>query len=197
MGDVTIQLNRFGVEQGRMWQAVVAAAAIALPLAFWIGIERSLGDSVQDIDPGETLYLQSYPVTGAGLEFTLPGDGWTSPGFHMADQRQNFRRGALTAAVEVDTRVESLENLLARRADPIISERGYAYNNERPYTNTASGLSGFRADIVGPDTAGSITVVGEDDGAAAILILLAPGDDPNSATVDPDPFIDGFELEGE
>ena len=51
--------------------------------------------------------------------------------------------------------------------------------------------------IVGPDTAGSITVVGEDDGAAAILILLAPGDDPNSATVDPDPFIDGFELEGE
>jgi hypothetical protein len=196
LGDATIRLNRFGVEQGRMWQAVVAAAAIALPLVFWIGIERALGDSVLDIDAGETLYLQSYPVTGASLEFKLPGDGWTSPGIHMADQRQNFRKGALTVAVEVDTHVENLEKLLARRADPIIAERGYAYNNERPYANAASGLSGFRADIVGPDTAGSITVVGEDGGAAAILILLAPGDDPNSATFDPDPFIDAFELEG-
>jgi hypothetical protein len=197
LGDVTIDLNRFGVERGRMWQAVVAALAIALPLVFWIGIERALGDSVQQIDAGETLYLQSYPVTGASLEFTLPGEGWTSPGIHMADQRQNFRHGALTAAVEVDTHVESLENLLVRRADPITAERGYAYNNERPYTNAASGLSGYRADIVGLDTAGSITVVGEDGGAAAILILIAPGDDPGSATVDPDPFIDAFRLEGE
>lgn len=197
MGDVTIRLNRFGAERGRMWQAVAAAIAIALPMVFWIGIEQALGDSVQEIDTGETLYLQSYPVTGASLEFTLPGAGWTSPGIHMADQRQNFRHGALTAAVEVDTHVESLENLLARRADPIISERGYAFNNERPYTNAASGLSGHRADIVGLDTAGSITVVGEDGGAAAILILIAPGDDPGSATVDPDPFIDAFHLEGE
>ena len=104
---------------------------------------------------------------------------------------------ALTATVEVDTHVESLEKLLVRRADPIISERGYAYNNEQPYTNAASGLSGYRADIVGLDTAGSITVVGEDGGAAAILILIAPGDDPGSATVDPGPFIDAFRLEGE
>ncbi|MDA1359988.1 hypothetical protein O1R50_10155 [Glycomyces luteolus] len=197
MGDATIRLNRFGVEQGRMWQAVVAALAIALPLAFWIGIERALGDSVQDIDKGETLYLQSYPVTGASLEFTLPGEGWTSPGIHMADQRQNFRHGALTATVEVDTHVESLENLLVRRADPITAERGYAYNNERPYEHPATGLSGFRADIVGLDTAGSITVVGENGGAAAILILIAPGDDPSSASVDPDPFIGSFKLEGE
>lgn len=196
MAEVTIQLNKFGVERGRMWQAVVAALAVALPLAFWIGIERALGDSVQQIDPGETLYLQSYPVTGASLEFMLPGEDWTSPGIHMADQLQNFRHGSLTAAVEVDTNVESLENLLVRRADPIINERGYAYNNERAYKNEASGLSGYRADIVGLDTAGSITVVGEDGGAAAILVLIAPGDDPNSATVDPDPFIDTFALEG-
>lgn len=196
MAEVTIRLNKFGVERGRMWQALVAALAIALPLAFWIGIERALGDSVQQIDPGETLYLQSYPVSGASLEFRLPGEDWTSPGIHMADQRQNFRHGGLSAAVEVDTDVESIENLLVRRADPIIAERGYAYNNERDYANAASGLSGYRADIVGPDTVGSITVVGEDGGAAAILILIAPGDDPNSATVDPGPFIDTFTLEG-
>jgi hypothetical protein len=196
LAEVTISLNKFGVERGRMWQAFAAALAIALPLAFWIGIERALGDSVQQIDPGETLFLQSYPVTGAGLEFSLPGEDWTSPGIHMADQRQNFRHGALTVAVEVDTDVESLENLLVRRADPIIAERGYAYNNERAYKNAATGLSGYRADIVGPDSAGSITVVGEDGGAAAILILIAPGDDPTSATVDPDPFIDTFALEG-
>lgn len=196
MAEVTIRLNKFGVERGRLWQAVVAALAIALPLAFWIGIERALGDSVQQIDPGETLYLQSYPVTGASLEFSLPGEDWTSPGIHMADQRQNFRHGGLTVAVEVDTDVESLENLLVRRVGPITAERGYAYNNERDYKNEASGLTGYRADIVGPDTAGSITVVGEDGGAAAILILIAPGDDPTSATVDPDPFIDTFALEG-
>jgi hypothetical protein len=196
LGEVTIRLNQFGAERGRMWQALAAAVAIALPLAFWIGIERALGDSVTKIDNGETLYLQSYPVSGASLEFRLPGEDWTSPGIHMADQRQNFRRGALAATVEVDTDVESLEKLLVRRAAPIISERGYAYNNERPYANAASGLAGYRADIVGLDAVGSITVVGKDGGAAASLILIAPGDDPASATLDPDPYIDAFVLEG-
>jgi len=196
LGDVTIELDKFGVERGRLWQAVVAAFAIALPLVFWIGIERALGDSVQEIDAGETLYLQSYPMTGASLEFTLPGEGWTSPGLHMADQRQNFRHGGLTAAVEVDTHVESLENLLRRRAQAAIADNNAVFNNVVPYGNDTAKLSGFRADVVGLDTAGSITVVGEDDGAAAILILIAPGDDPASATVDPDPFIDTFKLEG-
>jgi hypothetical protein len=196
LGEVAIQLNQFGAERGRMWQALAAAVAIALPLAFWIGIERALGESVTQIDNGETLYLQSYPVSGAGLEFRLPGENWTSPGIHMADQRQNFRHGAVAATVEVDTDVESLEKLLVRRADPIIAERGYAFNNERPYANSASGLAGYRADIVGPDSVGSITVVGTDGGAAAILILTAPGDDPAGATVDPDPYIDSFVLEG-
>ncbi|MCC3764285.1 hypothetical protein K3N28_14565 [Glycomyces sp. TRM65418] len=196
MGEVTIRLNRIGTERGRMWQAVVAAVAIALPLVFWIGLERSLGESVRNIDSDDPLYLRSYPVSGASLEFRLPGDGWTSSGIHMAEQRQNFARGNLSAAVEVDTNVESLENLLIRRANPIAAQSGYAYNNERPYTNPDSGLSGYRADIVGIDTAGTITVVGEDGGAAAILVLLAPGDDPAAAAVDPDPFIAAFELEG-
>jgi hypothetical protein len=196
LGDVTIRLNRFGIEHGRLWQAVVAALAIALPLVFWIGIERALGDSVEKLDPGETLYLQSYPMTGADLEFTLPGEGWTSPGLHMADQRQNFRHGGLTAAVEVDTRVESLENLLRRRAQAATADNNAVFNNVTPYRNETAKLSGYRADVVGLDTAGSITVVGEDGGAAAILILIAPGDDPGSKTVDPDPFIDTFKLEG-
>lgn len=197
MAEVTIRLNRLGLERGRMWQAVLAAIAIALPLVFWIGLERFLGESVQRIDPGERLYLRSYPVSGAALEFRLPGDGWTSPGIHMAEQRQNFLLGTLSASVEVDTNVASLEKLLVRRAEPIAAQRGFAYINERPYANAASGLSGFRADIVGIDTAGTITVVGEDGGAAAILILLAPGDDPAAPAVDPDPFIAAFELEGE
>jgi hypothetical protein len=197
LGEVTIRLNRLGLERDRMWPAVAAAIAIALPLMFWIGIERSLGESVQRIDPDEPLYLRSYPVSGASLEFRLPGEGWTSPGVHMAEQRQNFTRGNLTAAVEVDTNVASLENLLVRRADPIAAQSGFVYINERPYTNADSGLSGYRADIVGIDTAGTITVVGEDDGAAAILVLLAPGDDPAAAAVDPDPFIAAFALEGE
>ncbi|HEX2143189.1 MAG TPA: hypothetical protein VHG10_01650 [Glycomyces sp.] len=196
MGEVTIRLNRFGLERGRTWQAVLAALAIALPLLVWIGVERALGDSVQRINPDDTLYLQSYPVSGASLEFRVPGDGWTSPGIHMAYQRQNFTRGHLSAVVEVGTNVESLKNLLVRRAEPVAAQPGYAFNNERPYANAASGLSGFRADIVGLDTAGSITVVGIEGGAAAILILIAPGDDPSSKAVDPDPFIATFKLEG-
>lgn len=196
MAEVTIRLNRFGLERGRLWQAVVAAIAIALPLVLWIGTERYLGESVQRIDVDEPLYLRSYPVSGASLEFRLPGEGWTSPGIHMAEQRQNFTRGNLSAAVEVDTNVESLANLLVRRADPIAAQSGYAYINERPYSNADSGLSGYRADIVGVDTAGTITVVGEDESAAAILILLAPGDDPAAAAVDPDPFIAAFQLGG-
>jgi hypothetical protein len=197
LSEVTIRLNRLGLERGRMWQAVLAAAAIALPLAVWLGLERALGESVQSIGEGETLYLQSYPVAGASLEYRLPGAGWTSPGVHFADQRQNFTRDHLTASVEVGSGVDSLETLLERRVAPIVGEPGYTYTDLRPYTDTATGLSGFRADVLGIDTAGSITVVGNGEGAAAILVLLAPGSDPGAEEVDPAPFIARFRLEGE
>lgn len=197
MGEVTIRLNRLGLERGRMWQAVIAAAAIALPVVVWLGLERALGDSVQNIGEGETLYLQSYPVAGASLEYRLPGAGWTSPGVHFADQRQNFVRDHLTASVEVGSGVDSLEVLLERRVAPIVGEPGYTYNDLRPYTDTATGLSGVRADVLGIDTAGSITVVGNGEGAAAILVLLAPGSDPGADEVDPAPYIATFRLEGE
>lgn len=196
MGEVTISLNRLGLERGRMWQAVIAALAIALPIGVWIGLERALGDSVQNIGAGETLYLQSYPVAGASLAFELPGEGWTSPGIHFAEQRQNFTRDHLTASVEVDSGVDSLRRLIERRAEPIVAQNGYTYNNLREYTDETSGLTGYRADILGIDTAGSITIVGNDKGAAAILVLLAPGEDPEAGEVDPAPYTAAFKLEG-
>lgn len=196
MAEVTIRLNRLGLERGRMWQAVLAAVAVVLPVAVWIGLERALGDSVQNIGEGDTLFLQSYPVAGASLEYELPGSGWTSPGVHFADQRQNFVRDHLTASVEVDSGVDSLERLLDRRVQPVIAQNGYIYNNVRAYADEAAGLTGYRADIIGIDSAGSITVVGNDKGAAAILVLIAPGSDPAATDVDPDPYVATFELEG-
>ncbi|RRS00676.1 hypothetical protein [Glycomyces terrestris] len=196
MAEVTIRLNRLGLERGRMWQAVLAAIAIALPMALWLGLERALGDSVQNIGEGDTLFLQSYPVAGASLEYELPGSGWTSPGIHFADQRQNFVRDYLSASVEVDSGVDSLERLLDRRAEPVTAQRGLVYNNVRPYANEDAGLAGFRADLIGVDSIGSITVVGNDKGAAAILVLIAPGADPAAEEVDPDPYIATFALEG-
>jgi len=197
LGEVTIRLNRLGLERGRMWQAVVAAIAIALPMAVWLGLERALGESVQSIGDGETLYLRSYPVAGASLEYELPGEGWTSPGVHFADQRQNFTRDHLDASVEVDSGVDSLKRLLDRRVGAVVAEPGYTYNNLRDYSNADAGLAGYRADIIGIDTAGSITVVGNDKGAAAIIVLLAPGSNPSASELDPDPFVATFELEGE
>lgn len=197
MGEVTIRLNRLGLERGRMWQAVAAAVAIALPMALWLGLERALGDSVQEIAEGETLFLQSYPVPGASLEYELPGPGWTSPGVHFADQRQNFARDHLTASVEVDSGVDSLRTLLERRAEPIATQNGYAYHDIRPYTDEATGLSGYRADIIGIDSAGTITVVGNDAGAAAILVLIAPASDSSDSEVDPEPYLATFALKGE
>ncbi|MEU6861623.1 hypothetical protein AB0B28_22445 [Glycomyces sp. NPDC046736] len=196
MGEATVRVNRLGLEQGRMWPAVLAAAAIAFPLVVWLGLERALGESVRTIGEGETLYLQSYPVAGASLEYELPGKGWTSPGIHFADQRQNFTRDHLSASVEVDSGVDSLERLLERRAEPIVAQNGYTYTDVRAYTSKDTGLSGYRADILGIDTAGSITVLGNDDGAAAILVLLAPGADTGAAEIDPAPYVAAFRLEG-
>jgi len=195
LSEVTLLLNRLGLERGRMWQAVLAAVAIALPMVVWLGLERALGDSVQTIGDGETLYLQSYPVGRAHLEYELPGTGWSSPSVHLADQRQNFSRDHLTVSVEVDSGVDSLPRLLERRAGAVVAEPGYTYNNLQPYAG--SGLSGYRADILGIDTAGSITVVGNDKGAAAILVLLAPGSDPTTSEVDPGAYLAAFKLEGE
>lgn len=196
LGEVTIRLNRLGLERGRMWQAVLAAVAIALPVALWLGLERALGDSVLNIGDGDTLYLQSYPVPGARLEYELPGSGWTSPGVHFADQRQNFVLDHLRASVEVHSGVDSLRRLLDRRVQPVIGQNGYVYNNVREYAHEGAGLSGYRADIIGIDSAGSITVVGNGKGAAATLILIAPGTDPAAPEVDPDPYVATFVLEG-
>ncbi|THV38558.1 hypothetical protein [Glycomyces buryatensis] len=197
MGEVTIRLNRSGLEQGRMWQAVLAAVAILLPMAIWAGTERLIGSTTQALDPDEAISLQSFPVDSASLEFHVPGEGWTT-GVGLSAQQRALSNGRTSATVEVDANVDSLRTLLDRRSDRLTSSQvGLAATNVREYENEESGLEGYRADLYGRDSAGSIVVVGNGKGAAASLIVLAPSDKLKAATAGADDFVASFKLEGE
>ncbi|GAB3231774.1 hypothetical protein GCM10027447_27140 [Glycomyces halotolerans] len=194
MGEVTIRLNRLGLEQGRTWHAVVAAVAIVLPLALWTGLERLVGDTTEQFAPGETITLESYPVGSAHLQFLPPGGGWSAE-LTLSRHRINLYRGKTTANVQVDTDVDSLERLLERRADRLTATQpGIAVTNVRDYRNPVNGLEGFRADLYGRNIAGSIVVVGDDGGAAATLTLLSPTGQLADSSAGVDDFVSSFVL---
>ncbi|WP_157930493.1 hypothetical protein [Glycomyces xiaoerkulensis] len=197
MGEATIHLNRWGLERGRTGAAVAAAAAIVLPLAFWIGLERLVGDTTEQFAQGETVQLESYPVGDVHLQFLPPGPGWSSE-LSLSRHRITVDRGRTSATVQVDAGVDSLERLLERRAERLTAGRpGIAVTNVREYYNEVNGLEGFRADLYGRNLAGSIVVVGGGDGAAATLILLAPTGRLEDDAADADAFVSSFVLADE
>ncbi|MCH7231826.1 hypothetical protein L0U85_13325 [Glycomyces sp. L485] len=197
MSEVAIRLNRLGLERGRMWQAVVAAVVIVLPMALWIGLERAVGDTTEKLVPGETIILQSYPVADAQLQFLPPGRGW-STGLSLSRFRITLNRDKVSATVQVDTAVDSLRRLLDRRAERLTgSQPGITATNVREYRNPVNGLDGYRADLYGRNIAGSIVVVGNSDGAAATVITLAPFGQIDDSTAGADDFVSSFVIGGE
>ena len=196
MGEVTIRLNRLGLERGRFWQALAAAVAIVLPVAVWTGAERLAGEAVEQFAPGETITLESTPAPNAQLQFMPPGDGWTTE-FNLTGYRIDLDRGETSASIQVDTDVDSLRTLLDRRAERLTStQAGIAATNIREYRNAANGLTGYRADLYGRVIAGSIVVVGNTEGAAATLILLSPAGQIDGSTAVADGFVSSFVLSG-
>ncbi|WP_199033767.1 hypothetical protein [Glycomyces salinus] len=196
MGEVTIRLNRLGLEKGRMWQALAAAIAIVLPVLAWTGAERLVGEPVEQFAPGETITLESTPAPNAQLQFLPPGDGWTTE-LNLSRFRINLERGKISASVQVDTDVGSLRTLLDRRAERLTTTQpGLAATNVREYRNAVNGLTGYRADLYGRSVAGSIVVVGNGDGAAATLILLSPAGQLDGGTAVADDFVSSFVLSG-
>jgi hypothetical protein len=197
LGDVTVRLNRIGLERGRMWSAVLAAAAIALPMVFWVGVERVVGTAPEELRPGETITLESYPVADAFLQFTPPGDGWRS-GVTLARYRVGLSRGSASVTVQVDTGVADLRRLLERRADRLTTGGpGVTAVNIRPYESPAwVGLDGYRADLYGRNVTGSIIVVGNGNGAAATLVAVTPWNRADEVSADVEAFVSSFVLGG-
>ncbi|WP_026930592.1 hypothetical protein [Glycomyces tenuis] len=196
MGEATIRLNRLGLERGRVWQTVLAAVAIVLPMALWTGLERAVGDTTEKLVPGETITLHSYPVDNARLQFLPPGSGW-STGLTLAEYRIELNRGKVSATVQVDTAVASLTRLLERRADRLTATQpGIAASNVREYRNQVNGLEGYRADLYGRNIAGSIVVVGTDGGAAATVITIVPSGQLDDSAASADDFVSSFVLGG-
>lgn len=196
MGEVTIRLNRLGLESGRMLQALVAAIAIALPVAVWTGAELLVGEPVEQLTPGETVTLESTPASNAQLQFLPPGSGWSS-GLALSRYRIDLDRGKTSATLQVDTDVDSLRTLLDRRVERLTeTSAGIAATNVREYRNQVNGLEGYRTDLYGRNIAGSIVVVGNGRGAAATLILLSPAGQLDGGAADADDFVSSFVLSG-
>lgn len=196
MGEATIRLNRIGLERGRLWQTVLAAVAILLPVALWTGLERAVGDATEKLVPGETVTLESYPVADAQLQFLPPGSGW-SAGLSLSQHRIELFRGKVSATVQVDTAVNSLRRLLERRANRLTTtQSGVSATDIREYRNPVNGLEGYRADLYGRNIAGTIVVVGISDGSAATVITIAPSGQLDDSIAGADDFVSSFVLSG-
>ncbi|WP_026923003.1 hypothetical protein [Glycomyces arizonensis] len=196
MGEATIRLNRIGLERGHLWQTVLVTVAIVLPMALWTGLERAVGDTTEKLVPGETITLESYPVSDAKLQFLPPGSGW-SAGLNLSRHRIELTRGKVSAIVQVDTAVTNLRRLLDRRVDRLTTTQpGVEASNVREYRNQINGLEGYRADLYGRNIAGTIIVVGDNGGAAATVITIAPAGRLDDSTAGADDFLSSFVLSG-
>ncbi|GAB3659575.1 hypothetical protein GCM10028833_38340 [Glycomyces tarimensis] len=179
-----------------MWQAALAAVAIALPMALWIGFERAVGDTREQLVHGETITLESYPIDDAELQFLPPGSGWSAD-LTLSRYRITLDRGQVSATVQVDTGVDSLRRLLDRRVEWFTTiQPGVSAINVREYHNPINGLDGYRADLYGRNINGSIVVVGNGEGAAATVITIAPSGQLADSVAGADDFVSSFVLGG-
>ncbi|MFC4335593.1 hypothetical protein [Salininema proteolyticum] len=197
MGDATIRLSRLGFEKGTMLPAVAMAVLLALPIGFWTGAEALLGDSSATVSEGEEVTLVSIPGKTATLTVRVPSGTWkSSPALNGG--AVTLRQGATTISITVDGQVQSLGNLLERRAEAVT--RGHSdlvATSFRQYEPEGAKRPGEQATLVGRDQGGAIVVTGNGKGAAATVVALAPASQPAERTLAlVDSFTGLFGLEG-
>lgn len=198
MAEVTIRLNRFGLEQGRSWSALIVALAIALPLVFWAIIERGASQLSSDVPRGTVISVDSYPEEGTRLSFAVPSTGWQQE-VKVSPAESTIRRGSITLTVQISSGVNNLDNFMERRTDHVVANNSQVVaSRAQEFLSHTARLEGYWADLVGRSTSGAIVVLNQRDDSdsqtAISVVALAPAGRLDEGMQDLERLVDSMLL---
>lgn len=199
MAEVTVRLNRFGLEEGKGWPALIVALAIAAPLIFWAIVERGASQLSADVPRGSVISLESFPEDGTRLSFAVPSEGWKQE-INVSPAESTIRRGSITVTVYVSSGVNNLRNFMERRTDHVVANNSQVVaSRTQEFRSHTAQLDGYWADLVGRSTSGAIVVLNHESTArtqAAIsVVALAPAGRLDEGMQDLERVVDSMLLE--
>ena len=171
-----VRLNRFGLERGRFWPAVLLAVAVFAPALLWTQWDGSV-DGEEAVPAGTVVTVEASSNPGAAGEgrvwFTVPGDGWvTETGANRASA-VTLVHSPVVIRVSAIGGVDDILVLFERQArDLRMGNRVLFATGTRDYT-TPTGLSGYWGDLTGERYSGALIVVGLGE-VAAVIVAVAP-----------------------
>lgn len=199
VAEVTVRLNRFGLEEGRGWPALIVALAIAVPLIFWTIVERGASQLSADVPRGNVISIESYPEEGTRLSFAVPSEGWKQE-VGVSPNESTIQRGSITVTVNVSSGVNNLRNFMERRTDHVVANNSQVVaSRTQDFRSHTAQLDGFWADLVGRSTSGAIVVLNHDSAlgaqAAISVVALAPAGRLDEGMHDLERVVDSMLLE--
>lgn len=193
-----VQLNRFGLERGRLWPAILVLLAVFAPAVVWTQWNNAV-DGEQPVPDGTVYRLEAAPNPGAaghgGVTFTVPGPGWVTDKGTNKSNSVILVAGSVVVRVQAVAGVGDLKVLFDRQSrDLRVASRVMFTTGSREYTSPG-GLTGYWGDLTGDRYGGALVVVGH-DGAAAVITAAAPLGSVESQMDDITRILTGLEVRG-
>ncbi|MEV0648443.1 hypothetical protein AB0I28_24585 [Phytomonospora sp. NPDC050363] len=171
-----VRLNRFGLERGRLWSAVLLALAVFAPAVLWTQLDSAV-DGDEGVAAGTVITLQASSNPGAAGKgsawFTVPGDGWITETGSNRPSAVTLVHSPVVVRTSAIGGVDDILVLFERQArDLRMGDRVLFETGSRAYT-TPTGLSGYWGDLTGERYSGALIVVGKGP-VAAVIVAVAP-----------------------
>lgn len=177
--DGVVMLNRFGLEKGRVWPAVVMLVAVFAPLLVWSQLNTIISGK-ESLEPNSTIELStSTPLTAPPIDgkvrMTIPGDGWSADIADTKPSEWSLVHGQVHLDVKAISGVDDIMVLFDRQARDLASETQPMFvTDTKPYS-TEKDLDGVWGNLTGESYTGILAVVGRESVAAVVVVTTPPG----------------------
>ncbi|ADD43928.1 hypothetical protein Snas_4279 [Stackebrandtia nassauensis DSM 44728] len=172
-----IRLNRFGLEQGKLWPALLMAVAVFAPVVTWITANH-LVPGQEELAPDYEIELSATPPPMAppdtgSVAFKIPNEGWSIETSESSTKSVTLVHSPLVLTVDAVAGVEDLTVLFNRKKRDLADAKpSYLVTDSKPYRPTDD-LKGLRGDLTGERYGGALIVVGKGS-VAAVVEVTAP-----------------------
>ncbi|MGH8877674.1 MAG: hypothetical protein ACRD0P_10085 [Stackebrandtia sp.] len=172
-----IRLNRFGLERGKLWPAILMAIAVFAPLITWT-TANSLVSGEEELPRGYKIVLTGTPAPmappGTGtVTLTIPHEGWSIDASSASTDEVTLVHNPLTLRVTAVAGVKDLKRLFSRQKRDLADEKPALFvTDAKPYSASKK-LEGLWGDLTGERYGGALVVVGKGT-AAAVIKVTAP-----------------------
>lgn len=172
-----VRLNRFGLERGKLWPALLMAVAVFAPIITWV-TANNLVSGQEELPEGELITLSATPPPmappGTGtVRFEIPDEGWSIDTSESSTGSVTLVFSPLVMTVEAVAGVEDLDRLFERQRRDLAEARpAYFVTDAKSYA-TKTGLKGLWGDLTGERYGGALVVLGTGT-VAAVVKVTAP-----------------------